>query len=113
MPTLIFFIRRRGHSVSWERSLKLTQSCSNIFNIAVFHLPERKYTPLAYLPHPRSPQLHTFNSSLRSYYHLIQPGFDRTSAEPSALPQKVLTNLDYLLPFREHGHSHRRILISP
>jgi hypothetical protein len=43
---------------------------------------------------------------------LIKSGFDRTSPELSALPQKVLTDFDYLLPFRGHGPSRQRILVS-
>jgi hypothetical protein len=60
----ILSIRRRGHSVSWERNLKLTQSRSNILNMAVFHRPERKYTPLAYLYH-----IHVLRSFIPSISH--------------------------------------------
>jgi hypothetical protein len=44
---------------------------------------------------------------------LIQPTFDPTSTTLSTLQRKVLTNPDYLLPFREHAPSRLRILLGP
>lgn len=70
------------------------------------------YSPPS-IPTTSTPSPAPFLRFLLDLYPLIQPDFDPTSRELSPLQQKVCTNLDYFLPFRELGPSRQRIHHSP